>query len=88
MSTEFDDMQFEAAAAGGLIDPDVEISAGEVAVIRAEVVHSRHDAERLAHALRGVFPSREGLHDVPQRIHAQLDELVAWLDEVAPNVQA
>lgn len=41
--------------------------------------------DRLAHALEGVFPSRDGLHDVPQRIHAHLDDLAAWLDEVEPT---
>lgn len=84
-NTDFDDMQFEAAAGGGLIEPEVEHSSWELPVIRAEVVHLRHDTDRLAHALEGVFPAQDGLHDVPQQIHAQLDALSAWLDENEPN---
>jgi len=84
MSTDFEDMQFETAAAGGLIEPEVELSGRGAAVIRAEIAHLRHDAARLAHALEGVFPSRDGLHDVPQRITTQLDALATWLDQVDP----
>lgn len=83
--TDFDDMQFEAAAGGGLIEPEVEHTSWEIPLIKAEVVHLRHDADRLAHALEGVFPARDGLHDVPQRIHAHLDALETWLDETEPN---
>ena len=82
-SAESDDLQFETAAAGGLIEPDVELHGWEIPVIRAEVVHLRHDADRLAEALEGVFPARVGLHDAPQRIHGELDALATWLDEVA-----
>ena len=79
-STGFDDMQYEAAAGGGLIEPEVEHQGWEIPLIRAEVVHLRHDAARLAHALEGVFPARDGLHDIPKRIDAELDGLEAWLD--------
>jgi hypothetical protein len=82
MSTAADDMQFEAAAGGGIIEPEVELSGWEIPLIRAEVAHLRHDTDRLAGALEGVFPPRAGLHDVPQQIRVQIDALAAWLDDV------
>jgi hypothetical protein len=82
MFTGSDDLQFEAAAAGGIIEPDVELQGWEIPVLRAEVIHLRHDTERLARALEGVFPARAGLHDLPQRMNNEIDALAAWLDEV------
>ena len=79
---QFDDMQFEAAAGGGLIEPDVELTSSDIRLIEAEVAHVRHDASRLADALEGVFPSRDGLHDIPKRIHTEIDDLEAWLVDV------
>ena len=86
-SNEFDDMQFEAAAGGGLIEPDVELTNSDIRLLRSEVAHIRHDADRLAHALEGVFPSRVGLHDIPKHIHAEIDSLVEWLDEVGATME-
>lgn len=85
-SSQFDDMQFEAAAGGGLIEPDVELTGSDIRLLRAEVAHLRHDADRLAHALEGVFPSRIGLHDIPQHIHAEINDLEAWLEEIGEVV--
>jgi hypothetical protein len=85
-SNQFDDMQFEAAAGGGLIELDAEFTGSDVRLIRAEIAHLRHDADRLAIALQGVFPSQDGLHDIPQHIHTEIDGLEAWLDEAGDGL--
>ena len=75
------DLQFETAAAGGIIDDDVTLETWRIPVIRAEIVHLRHDTDRLARALEGLFPARVGLHDTPQQINSQIDAVAAWLDD-------
>ena len=86
-TSQFDDMQFEAAAGGGLIETDAEVTGADVRVIRAEIAHLRHCADRLTDALEGVFPSRDDLHDTPKHVHAELDRLDAWLDDGATGLE-
>ena len=53
----------------------------EMAVIRAEIAHVRHDAQRLDEALRRTFPVESGVWDVPESILAQLARLDLWLEQ-------
>ncbi|MDJ0771189.1 MAG: hypothetical protein QNJ12_20545 [Ilumatobacter sp.] len=87
-STQFDDQQFEAAAGGGLIEPDAELSDAGVELICVEIDHIREGADRLIHTLDGVFPPQDGVHGIPKRIHAELDGLEARLDAAAEEADA
>ena len=62
---------------------DFEFTEGpqEMAVIRAEIEHVRHDAQRLDEALRRTFPVESGVWDVPESILAELTRLEVWLDQ-------
>ena len=62
---------------------DFEFTEGpqEMAVIRAEIEHVRHDAQRLHEALRLTFPVESGVWDVPESILDELARLEVWLEQ-------
>ena len=62
---------------------DFEFTEGpqEMAVIRAEIEHVRHDAGRRHEALRRAFPVESGAWDVPESILAELARLDVWLEQ-------
>ena len=62
---------------------DFEFTEGpqDMAAIRAEIEHVRHDAQRLDEALRRTFPVESGAWEVPESILAELARLDVWLEQ-------